>query len=172
MADQYLHFSETLDNLTKPEADWLAGQLECIAVTNEKTYLLEELPEDVAQEDVTYRGPRFLADAKQIDIWGGEPDFCWSFRDKQEHFRRGPHLWLYSEGYGSIDQVVLLIRKFLKRFRPNDVWTLTYAASCSKPRVGEFGGGAVIVTAKRVRWHDSGAIAANAAKRWRRRVTT
>jgi hypothetical protein len=165
MADNYLQFSETLDNLTKPEADWLAGQLECIAVTNEKTYPLDELPDDVAQEDLTYRGPRFLADGKQIDRWGGEPDFCWCFRDKQEHFRRGRHLWLYSEGYGSIDQVVCLVRKFLKRFRPNDVWTLTYAATCSKPRVGEFGGGAVIVTAKRVTWHDSGAIAAKAVKR-------
>ena len=33
--------------------------------------------------------------------------------------------------------------------------TLTYATTCSKPRVGEFGGGAVFVTAHEIKWQNA-----------------
>lgn len=36
--------------------------------------------------------------------------------------------------------------------RPGDWWTLSYAASCSKPSVGEFGGGTVFVTANEIQY--------------------
>ena len=71
----------------------------------------------------------------------------------------GRHLWFYAEESGSPDNVAWLVQKFLKRFRPDQCWSLTYAATCSKPRVGEFGGGAVFVTAdddllaERLRFH-------------------
>ena len=32
---------------------------------------------------------------------------------------------------------------------------MTYARTCSKPRVGEFGGGAVFVTADEVKWENA-----------------
>jgi hypothetical protein len=32
---------------------------------------------------------------------------------------------------------------------------LTYANTCEKPRVGEFGGGAMFVTADNIVWEDS-----------------
>ena len=39
--------------------------------------------------------------------------------------------------------------------RPDQCWSLTYATTCSKPRLGEFGGGAVFVTADNIRWNNS-----------------
>jgi hypothetical protein len=39
------------------------------------------------------------------------------------------------------------VQKFLKKFRPGQCWSLAYSTTCSKPRVSEFGGGAVFVTA-------------------------
>ncbi len=48
-----------------------------------------------------------------------------------------------------------LVQKFLKQFAPNDSWSLTWATTCSKPRAGEFGGGAVFVTASDIKWNDS-----------------
>ena len=59
----------------------------------------------------------------------------------------GRHLWVYAEESGSPDNVAWLVQKFLKKFRPDQCWSLTYSTTCSKPRVGEFGGGAVFVTA-------------------------
>ena len=51
--------------------------------------------------------------------------------------------------------MIHLVQKFLKRFRPDQWWSLTYAATCSKPRVGEFGGGAVFVTADEIFQQDA-----------------
>ena len=53
------------------------------------------------------------------------------------------------------DNVVWLVRKFLKQFRPSECWSMTYAATCSKPRAGEFGGGAVFVTAEMITGRDA-----------------
>ena len=56
---------------------------------------------------------------------------------------------------GNPDNVAWLVQKFLKKFRPDQCWSLTYAATCSKPRVGEFGGGAVFVTADEIKWQNA-----------------
>jgi hypothetical protein len=47
------------------------------------------------------------------------------------------------------------VQKFLKKFRPDQCWSLTYATTCSKPRAGEFGGGAVFVTADEIKWQNA-----------------
>ena len=56
---------------------------------------------------------------------------------------------------GNADNVAWLVQKFLKKFRPDQCWSLTYAATCSKPRVGEFGGGAMFVTANKIKWQNA-----------------
>ncbi|MGA2258340.1 MAG: hypothetical protein ABSG53_27055, partial [Thermoguttaceae bacterium] len=48
-----------------------------------------------------------------------------------------------------------LVHKFLKRFRPDQCWSLTYANTCSKFRVGEFSGGAVFVTANEIKCQNA-----------------
>ncbi len=57
--------------------------------------------------------------------------------------------------WGDVSNVAWLVQKFLKKFRPDQCWSLTYSATCSKPRVGEFGGGAVFVTADTIRWQNA-----------------
>jgi hypothetical protein len=164
MADNYLQFSEVILELTRDESAWLERQLESIAVIDTQVYPLDKVPEHLDAQLATYRGPRFLRGAKQIDVWGDTPDFNAEFLDEQHNGHHSRQLWLYSEGHGSLEQVALLVQSFLRKFRPSDIWTIGYAATCSIPRVGPFGGGVVIVTAKRVRWHDSGAIAAKTIK--------
>ena len=66
----------------------------------------------------------------------------------------GRHLWVYAEESGNPDNVAWLVQKFLKKFRPDQCWSLTYATTCSKPRAGEFGGGAVFVTADAIMWQN------------------
>ncbi len=50
------------------------------------------------------------------------------------------------------------MRDFLKRFRPNDSFSMGHAFSCSKPRLDGFGGGAVFVTAERIECPDTFAL--------------
>jgi hypothetical protein len=47
------------------------------------------------------------------------------------------------------------VQKFLTKFRPDQCWSLTYSTTCSKPRVSEFGGGAVFVTAETIQWQNA-----------------
>lgn len=75
------------------------------------------------------------------------------------------HLWVYAEECGSPQNVAWLIQKFLKRFCPKKHWIMTWACTCSKPRVGEFSGGAILVTANAIRWFDPGGTAIEAAKK-------
>jgi hypothetical protein len=47
--------------------------------------------------------------------------------------------------------VSAFIRAFLAKFQPDDHFVLTYAETCSSPRLGEFSGGAIIVTRDEIR---------------------
>jgi hypothetical protein len=129
MADNYLQFSETLDALTPPEADWLR----------------EQLAEDPATDC-----PRFLADFPDREADDCDCGFQYEFEDSSN----GLSLWLSAEERGDVLRVAHLVREFLRRFRPTLCWSLTYATTCSTIRPGEFGGGAVFVTADEIRSHD------------------
>ena len=61
-------------------------------------------------------------------------------------------LWVFTEEYGNVDRVADLVQEFFKEFRPDGIFTLSWSDTCSKPRLGEFGGGAVCVTRNTVEW--------------------
>ena len=69
-------------------------------------------------------------------------DFQWNIEDGG--------IWFYTEEAGEPNTVGTFVQSFLKKFYPEDVWKLTWAATCSKPRIGEFSGGAMVVTAKKI----------------------
>jgi len=145
MADNYLQFSETLDSLTKKEEAWLQQQLKPIVVVNGAEFPESDAPEC---DKPDFRGLRFLRDYEGLDddadMAGFGMDFEGSGKDR--------HAWISAEERGDVDRVVHLVQKFLKKFHPDQCWALTYATTCSKLRVGEFGGGAVFVTAEEIKW--------------------
>jgi len=65
-------------------------------------------------------------------------------------------LWMYTEEAGEPGMVAEFVQSYLKEFHPDDIWTLTWAATCSKPRLGEFSGGGVVVTAKKLYFVEAG----------------
>jgi hypothetical protein len=121
MANNYLQFAKSICNLTSEERAWFEEAL--------------REPEEGAEEGQETR-PWFDEE--------GLVDFSHDFIDETI-------LHLYSEESGNIDAVADLLCAFLKRFRPNDVETITWATTCSKMRDGEFSGGAVVVTAEAIR---------------------
>lgn len=130
MADNYLQFSQSLDSLTPEETAWLRAQLADSPGTDCPCFLLD-YPEREEGDD--YCG------------------FAYAFRNGTD----GRHLSIYAEDSGDPARAAHLVQKFLKQFHPDQCWSLTYANTCSKPRAGEFGGGAVFVTADEIRWNDS-----------------
>jgi hypothetical protein len=63
-------------------------------------------------------------------------------------------LWIYAEEYGSVDCVAYFVQEFINEFRPFLTFSMTWARTCSKLRVGEFSGGWMVVTADKIRFGD------------------
>jgi hypothetical protein len=82
-------------------------------------------------------------DNEDEDDWN--VGFTWEFESSGD-------FWIYTEEYGDPGEVARFVQKFLRAFRPNDYFKLSWAETCSSPRIGEFSGGAVFVTAKRISW--------------------
>jgi len=75
-------------------------------------------------------------------------DCCYDYEvDAERRF-----VWFHGDESGNPNTVADLVQRFLKDNRPNSFFMLTWSETCSKPRLGEFGGGAVFVTADEQQW--------------------
>jgi hypothetical protein len=87
---------------------------------------------------------------KFSDSYGEEGwDFEWEIKKSLDG---ETYVWMYSEESSSPEHVVSFAQEFLKRFRPDGSFAITWASFCDKPRVGEFDGGGAFVTANSVDW--------------------
>jgi hypothetical protein len=123
MAQNYMQFSEVIDNLTVEEHDWFKKAL--------------ALNDDDGYDD------------------GVEPPAWWDDGSESFGFEYDlgtSEIQLYSEEYGNIDTVQALVSEFISLFRKDYVFTLSWSESCSKMRVGEFGGGGMIVSLDETRF--------------------
>lgn len=123
MDQNYMQFSEVIDNLTVEEHDWFKKAL---ALNNDGGY------------DDGVEPPAWWDDG--VENFGFEYDLGTS------------EIQLYSEEYGNIDTVQALVSEFISLFRKDYVFTLSWSESCSKMRVGEFGGGGMIVSLDETRF--------------------
>ena len=146
MADYYQQFSESILALTKDEQAWVRGVL----TTNDDP----ETTKTTLKENGI--------DCQAIEYPEYWPDFQWVID--------ADGLWLYSDEHGDLEQVAEFVRAFLARFRPNQCWSLTWSSTCSKPRIGEFGGGALFVTAKQVRFQNAHQFIDQQRERFRRKA--
>jgi hypothetical protein len=155
VAENYLDFSEIIANLSEPEDAWLKEQLQPIRIFGAKEYPEDAVPSELADTEPDWAGVRFLRDKTDHDPQCDALGFQHCFHDDHDTEGWGRHLWLYTEGWGDASNVAWLVQKFLKKFRPDQCWSLTYSTTCSKPRIGEFGGGAVFVTADTIQWQNA-----------------
>jgi hypothetical protein len=147
MADTYVEFSQVLSHLSTDEVSWLQNQLDIVYVLDGK--------EGADPADATWTGCRAFRDMEDPDLeFDEDVGFDYSFSD-EVHKEWGRYLWIHSEQNGSMDRVAYLVQKFLRKFRPDQSWSLTYAITCSKPRVGELDGGAVFVTGSDIKHFDT-----------------
>jgi hypothetical protein len=156
LANNYLQFSEVIPRITPAEEQWLDEQLAVIYVFDGEEYDEEHLPAGKALNEADYGGCRAFRDVEGGEWGDEEAGFEYSFdTDEGGPENWGRHLWIYAEEGGDVERVAHLVQKFLKKFRPEECWSLSYATTCSKPRVGEFGGGAVFVTAADIKWQST-----------------
>lgn len=123
MAQNYMQFSEVIDNLTVEEHDWFKKAL---ALNDDGCY----------------------DDGVETPAWWDDSTESFGF----EYDLGQSEIQFYSEEYGNIDTVQALVSEFISLFRKDYVFTLSWSESCSKMRVGEFGGGGMIVSLDETRF--------------------
>jgi len=153
MANYYTQFSEAIPNLTTEEETWLRRQLEYVFVFGEQEYAEGELPASLDLANADWEGIRASRNAEDADRYTSGCQH--EFHDATEWDDYGRTLWLYSDEQGDPEFAAHLAHQFLKRFRPDQCWSLTYARTCSRLRFGAFTGGAVFVTADDIRWYTA-----------------
>jgi hypothetical protein len=127
MADYFTNFSLVL-SLPTPEAQAYALELASQAGCG---FSGDQLPEDF---------PKELASV--VEDWCFEAD-----ADTDE---AKPALWLHSSN-GGIDAVCAFIQHLLQKFDPKGCVTFQWSNDCSKPRTDAYGGGAAIITGKKIK---------------------
>lgn len=74
--------------------------------------------------------------------------FCWA-KDKYRD------IWIYTEESGSPDDVVSTLRTAMDKLNFSVFVGFEWADTCSKPRIGEFGGGCAAFTKDTESWWNS-----------------
>lgn len=138
MANHYVQFSEAINNLNEAERAWCATRLHHLETV---IPIFDEEGKDNNEQSCQPEDERYL-ESSQLG-------FQWKIQSESN----GYYLWFYSEEDGNAEHVALFAQNFLARFRPQQYFTLSWAMTCSKPRIGEFSGGAVFVTATEINWN-------------------
>lgn len=128
MANNYSQFSEMITGLLPDEKRWVNDILTLDVEESDENVV--RLKEELALEGVV-----------DLDDW---PNFCWQFDGDND-------LWLYSEECCDYDHVAWFVSAFINNFRSEFIFSLTSADTCSRPRVGEFGGGWMVVSRSEIR---------------------
>ena len=73
----------------------------------------------------------------------------WDFETEADNDGKQFGLWFHSD-YGGIDSLCAFLQYLLQKFDPTGRVEFEWSHDCSKPRPDAYGGGAAIVTAKKI----------------------
>lgn len=156
MANNYLEFSETITNLTPEERAWIEGIPEMSTFEDEIDYGGRDFTSEGEREEFVHKAFVKVLEAHGIDsnaVLIDEPlDMFPDFNCQVDPFKRqfdsSGDWWISTHNceYGNLAHVACVVQAFIKKFRPDFVFKLTWAETCSRPRVGEFGGGWMVVS--------------------------
>ena len=143
MANNYRQFSEELNLKTPEEVEWAKKRLSELRRSVDRIAAVEVLEGDEAED---------------LHRSESKADFEFSFDTNS--------VVMFAEENGSVDDIASFVEEYLRTFDPTGCWSLTWADHCSKPRPGEFGGGAAFITASGTKWIDSGGWASVRRRAW------
>jgi len=153
MANNYLQFSEVIQLKSEAEKEWVEWYLGIIPGSDESD-AFEKLSD---QSEYERQLERYNLQTDDLSL-----NFQWNTGEEND-------LWIYADESGDVDNVALFVQDYLRKFAPDESFGITYASTCSKMRVGEFGGGAAFVTSDEIDWVDAGSWVAENRKRFKMR---
>ena len=138
MANNYQQYSFAITNLTPEEQEW-------VKTLNE----INDYDDDGFASDSLYDGEPWYSYAVLESPGGRYVGGKWQESDTKD-------LWIYYDESGNVQGVAEYVQEFLAKFRPDEAIGFEWADWCSKPRLDEFGGGAVFITATDVQYMSTG----------------
>ena len=147
MANSYTSFVLMIPKLTKKEVEWLKQEVSC----PEEEF--DTWDEEKQQAWLTAHS------VDEVTYW---PDF--GFVASKEGSRWTAEF--FSEEAGSINNVCDVLQRYLNAFHPDRHISFEWAFTCSARRLGEFGGGAAFITAKKIHYLHTADWLTKKAKQW------
>jgi len=149
MSNNYLQFSEEIVDLTKEEAEWLElmSNLSNLSSDRDVDFKINDDRRHFSDE-----GEALTEEAKLAEVLFKDEPIINVDIEKQEGSALAWKAWFYSDEGNDPYAVGMLVQAFFKKFRAGTkvMFSLTWADYCEKLRVGEFGGGAMVVTEKEI----------------------
>ena len=139
MANNYCQFSEEFVLKTDKQREWV----------RDKKYLACRLERNgcVDADKMTITE---LLEASEDTEWCGE--------GFESHLDDG-NWWIHSDEYGDPGAAAEAVRDFMEKFNVPGWFVINWCASCSKPRIGEFFGGAVAVSKDEIKYWNASDLA-------------
>lgn len=139
MAENYLQFCFAVPRsnrevLTNEQQKWVADRLCFLGELDDGSDWSVEEARVLAEEMKSWELVKKLKD-EQVPL-----GFRWELDDNVR-------LVIWAEDWGDINHVALFLIEYIKRWCPEETIGFEFSRSCSRPRLDEFGGGAVLITA-------------------------
>ena len=106
--------------------------------------LFSEVIDNITEQEKQWIEEESIKMAAQIDL-GSLCEMNWE-KNKDGTYE----LNFYSTDYGDVEAIATMLRKFIAKFKPDAIYTFEFVVTCSEPEVGEFFGGAFVITNKKV----------------------
>jgi len=134
MANNYMQFSELVENLTNEERAWIEK------LPDRGDY--EDNP-DIEEDWEKHFGAALIDYGLDVE---GLDDTLDSFPGFDYKIEADGGWWIYVDEGGYLDHLAYVMQGFIRKFRPEFIFKLTWAETCSKLRIGEFSGGCLVVS--------------------------
>jgi len=145
MANNYTTWSEYIPFKSKEEASWMKDVLR-LNISEYENLQNEDLDNaEMIQHILSSFGINIHVDDAEYF-----PGFETHFSDNDAGVS------IYAVECGNVEVAANVLQEFLNKFRPNEYLSIEFANTCSKPRAGEFGGGAVFITANAIKYFHTG----------------
>jgi hypothetical protein len=138
-----MNFCERIEKLTEEEKDWIRKVMafDCQVFEGDDQAIK-------VLSDMLGCNTAFLEDT-DLDHW---PGFQWTFEDGD--------LVLQDNGENfCFDELKLFVQSLIRKFRPKEVFSMTWAGTTSRVVTGGYGGGWLVVSKNKTSYEDTWATA-------------
>lgn len=155
MADNYQQFSMAFPLKTAAEKKWCVETMQAFAALLNNEVSVDTDADVAAIKQQMAKSLGNLGKCALDEGWDC-CDFQWSVDAiDQRTADRVAEMWIYAEESGSPNQAAAFLQAYLQKFNPQGSLWFSWAYTCSKMRVNEFGGGAAVVTAQAIKFIDA-----------------